>query len=476
MRSILIGTSWVLLTCLVPRGLAAEPERQASVQRRPNILFIAVDDLRPQLGCYGKTGMHSPHLDALAASGVLFERAYCMVPTCGASRASLMTGLRPSRNRFVNYLARADKDAPDATTLNSHFRQAGYRTVSLGKVFHHTADNRAGWSEPPWRPQGGGYQLPENRKLQARTNASGKRLRGPPYEAAEAEDTAYADGMIADQAIAKLQRLAKQDSPFFLAVGFLKPHLPFVAPQKYWDLYDADQIRLPANYRAPENAPEVALHNSGELRSYHGVPSRGPVSDQMARRMIHGYYACVSFVDAQIGRVLDRLRQLDLDDNTIVVVWGDHGWNLGDHQMWCKHSCFESSLHAPLIVRAPGIAGGQTRSQLLEFIDIYPSLCELAGIEAPEHLQGRSFVALMRDAHADWKTSAISRFRSGDSIRTDRYRYSRYTKPNGQPVGQMLYDHQADPPENDNIAGKPAQSGVVERSAELLQNRMGRDE
>ncbi len=442
---------------------------------RPNVLFIAVDDLRPELNCYGRSHIHSPNLDALAAGGVRFERAYCMVPTCGASRASLMTGLRPSRSRFVNYLTRADQDAPGITTLNTHFKNQGYHTVSNGKVFHHTGDNVAGWSEKPWRPRGGGYQLAENKRLRSRVAANGKRLRGPAYEAADEDEGQYTDGMIAAKATEDLQRLRKANQPFFLAVGFMKPHLPFVAPQKYWDLYDRDDIQLPTNYRVPDNAPSEAIHNSGELRSYHGIPAKGPVSDETAKAMIHGYYACVSFVDAQIGRVLAELERLELDQNTIVVLWGDHGWNLGDHTLWCKHSCFESSLHAPLILRGPGVPAGQARSQVVEFIDIYPTLCDLAGLNTPEHLQGNSLVPLMQDPGADWKQAAISRFRNGDTIRTDQHRFTQYASRDGRPTTRMMYDHVADPLENKNIAEDPGRAKTVRTLAKSLADKMGRD-
>ncbi len=442
---------------------------------RPNVLFIAVDDLRPELQCYGQQQIHSPNIDGLAAGGILFERSYCMVPTCGASRASLMTGLRPSRNRFVSYLTRADQDAPGVTTLNTHFKTQGYETVSLGKVFHHRNDSLAGWSKPPWRPTAQSYQLAENRKLQSRAGNQGKKLRGPAFESAESDDEVYADGMIATQAIEELERLAGADDPFFLAVGFLKPHLPFVAPKKYWDLYDPAKIELPENYRRPTDAPDEAIHSSGELRAYHGIPAKGPVSEETARNLIHGYYACVSFTDAQVGRVLDELKRLGLAENTIVVLWGDHGWNLGDHTLWCKHSCFESSMHAPLIVRAPGIAGGKKTRGLTEFIDIYPSLCELAGLPKPDHLHGESFVSLLREPQQSWKTEAIGRFQNGDTIRTDRFRFSQYSTKDGRPTARMLYDHLNDPLENANLSETSANQQNVKLLKQQLDSKMGRD-
>ena len=443
---------------------------------RPNVLFIAVDDLRPELACYGRQHIHSPHIDRLARSGVLFERAYCMVPTCGASRASLMTGMRPARQRFVNYLAWAEKDAPGKTTLNTHLQSNGYYTVSLGKVFHHRQDNAAGWSEPAWRPTGmPWYRLPANQQLHAeRSQQLGRRGRGPPYEAAEVPDEAYADGVLANRAVADLKRLSKRDEPFFLAVGFFKPHLPFIAPQKYWDLYDHDEIHLPGNYHVPDNAPPEAIHSFGELRSYAGIPPQGPVADETARNLIHGYYACVSYTDAQIGKLLAELDRLGLTDNTIVILWGDHGWNLGEHTLWCKHCCFETSMQIPLIVRAPGIPGGQRTRGLAESIDIYSSLCELAGLDLPAHLQGRSFVPLLKEPDRDWKLAAVGRYRNGDTIRTDRFRFTEYTDENNRLLSRMLYDHATDPGENINVAQHEQYGSIIKNLAASLHG-IGRD-
>ncbi len=433
----------VLLACV---GLAR------AESSRPNVLFIAVDDLRPELACYGRQHIHSPNIDRLAASGVLFERAYCMVPTCGASRASLMTGIRPARNRFVGYQTWAEKDAPGITTLNTQFRMNGYFTRSLGKVFHHPADHAKGWSEPAWRPKDvPWYRRPENARLHEQRQTQGSRTRGPAWESANVDDNAYADGVLAEQAIADLQRLSSGEEPFFLAVGFFKPHLPFIAPQKYWELYDHESIDLPDNHHPPKDAPVESIHSSGELRAYAGIPAKGPVSEETARNLIHGYYACVSYTDAQIGRLLDELNRLKLADNTIVVLWGDHGWNLGEHTLWCKHSCYETSMQIPLIVRAPGIAGGQRRSSLIETIDLYPTLCELAGLSLPGHLQGQSFAALLVNPDAEWKSAAVGRFGNGDTIRTDRFRLTEYRDGQGKRTSRMLYDHQADPGENANV-------------------------
>jgi len=453
----------LVLLFLISSGVAA-------ADARPNVLFIAVDDLRPQLACYGREQMHSPNIDRLASQGILFEHAYCMVPTCGASRASVMTGIRPARKRFVNYLTWAEKDAPGITTLNTHFKNSGYYTVSLGKIFHHRKDSDQGWSEQAWLPNKKHYQLSASETLR-KDNPRGK---GPAVEAADVPDVEYRDGQIAERAIQDLKRLKTMDQPFFLAVGFYKPHLPFVAPQKYWDLYDRNEIEIPENYHPPKNAPKGAVHNFGELRSYHGIPKSGILSEEKAKELIHGYYACVSFADAQIGKVLDGLKRLELEQNTIVVLWGDHGWNLGDHTMWCKHSCFESSLHAPLIVKTPGIDGGQSTTGLTEFIDIYPSLCDLARIAKPSHLEGTSFVPLMKNPNLKWKQAAISRYKAGDTIRTDKFRFTEYMNKPGTQSGRMLYDHDADPIEDNNISESPAVSSKVQELTKQLRAGKGK--
>ncbi len=385
-----------------------------------------------------------------------------------------MTGIRPARKRFVSYLTVAEKDAPGITTFNTHFKNNGYHTVSLGKVFHNPKDNAEGWSEPAWRTKGiPWYRRPANHDLHEKRQKQGNRKRGPAWESADVEDNAYADGVIAERAIADLNRLNKKSEPFFMAVGFLKPHLPFIAPKKYWDMYDHDQIQLPDNYHVPKDAPKESIHTSGELRSYAGIPAKGPVSDEAARNLIHGYYACVSYTDALIGKLLNELDRLELSKNTVVVLWGDHGWNLGEHTLWCKHSCYETSMQIPLIVRAPGIDGGQRRSNLVESIDLYPTLCELTELALPKHLQGDSLVALMTNRDAGWKTAAVGRFQNGDTIRTDAFRFTEYTDKKGKQTSRMLYGHDADPNENMNIAESHNESAT--ELTTKLHTLMGRD-
>lgn len=434
----------------------------ASVGKRPNVLFIAVDDLRPQLGCYGHWQMKSPNIDRLAGEGVVFSRSYCQVPVCGASRASLMTGVRPKRDRFVGYDTWAEKDLPGALSVGEHFRRNGYHTVSNGKIFHHGKDLLSSWSEKPWNGKRLGGNWRDYRTDAVGAIAKQNKGVGPAYEVGDGVgDHEYADGQLADKVISDLRRFKKMDKPFFLTAGFVKPHLPFNAPKKYWDMYDRDEIDMADNPFAPKDAPKAAIHTWGELRSYHGIPAKGRLDDELARTLVHGYYACVSYTDALVGRVLDELDRLGLRKDTIVVLWGDHGWNLREHGLWCKHSNFDTSMRAPLIVSAPGVKGGKKTEALCEFVDIYPSLCELSGLELPGHLEGTSFVPLMRDPDRAWKKAVFSRYFNGDSVRTDRYLYTEWKRRNGEIYGRMLYDHKVDPGENVNISELPENAELV---------------
>ncbi len=442
----------------------------ALATEKPNVLFIAVDDLRPELASFGATQMVTPHIDALMKRGVRFERAYCMVPTCGASRAALMTGLRPSPARFKTYQARASEDAPGITTLNTHFKNHGYTTLSLGKIFHYPDDNVAGWSDKPWRPKADAYATDEANA--ALVKDSKGRMRGPSWEDGGAvEDSFYGDGKTAEEAVAQLKNLSAKEEPFFLAVGFFKPHLPFVAPGRHFANYPEESIKMPGNYFPPKNAPPGAVHNSGELRSYSDIPKKGVIPEPKAKELIRGYYASTSYTDACIGKMMEAFDELGLAKNTIIVLWGDHGWNLGEHTLWCKHSCFETSVRAPLFFAAPegsGVVADRATRSLAEFIDIYPTLCELAGLPQPKHLQGTSLLPILENPEATVKGAAISRYQSGDTIRTDRYRYTVYRK-GGKQAGHMLYDHETDPQENVNIADDPSVARVVEELAAKLE-------
>jgi arylsulfatase A-like enzyme len=448
-----------LLPGLWSRAHAAGPKK--------NVLFIAIDDLRPQLSCYGMNQVLSPHIDRMAAEGFKFDRAYCQVPVCGASRASLLTGLRPTPRRFRTYKSSKQKDAPDVVSLPHQFKRNGYVTLSNGKVYHHRSDDAEAWSKEPWRPSGHwrDYRDPANIALSKRR----KRKAAAAFESPDVADDDYFDGKIANRTIADLRRLKDAGKPFFLAAGFLKPHLPFNAPRRYWDLYRREDIDLAENPFRPKDGPEEAIHNWGELRAYHGIPRKGPMPDELARTLIHGYCACVSYADAQVGRVLAELDRLGLRDDTLVVLWGDHGWQLGEHGLWCKHSCFRNALRAPLLMRGPDIPAGQSTRALVEFVDLYPSLCELAGVPAAPHLEGTSVAPLLADPEREWKRAVFSRYHSGETVKTDRYAYTRYQK-RGKTAGEMLYDHRTDIRENVNIAGRPEMREVVAEMQKLLQN------
>jgi len=443
-------------------GLCLAGPTGASGGEQKNILFIAIDDLRPELAVYGKTYMQTPAIDQLASGGVTFANAYSNVPVCGASRASLMTGLRPTSTRFVDVGAKVEKDAPGIPTLPAYFKAAGYTTISLGKVLHGRKDALSSWSEEPWHPQDDvkrgvdsprSYMLPGNIALDIAYKAGDKSSQPPAYEAADVSDDAYFDGKTARRAIDSLQVLQKEGKPFFLAVGFAKPHLPFNAPRKYWDMYPEKSISLADNPLFPETAPEEARHSWGELRHYAEIPDKkDPVADEVALKLIRGYYAATSYADAQVGRVLAELDRLGLADNTIVVLWGDHGWSLGEHGLWAKHSTFNVANQIPIIVRAPGMEQGKVAQGLVESVDIYPSIVELAGMSLPAHLQGDSFKPMLENPDIAVKDAVFPRWKNGDSIVTDRYYYTEWRNKQGMVIARMLYDHQNDPQENNNVA------------------------
>ncbi len=444
--------------------LGKNPLYAEQASRKPNVLFISVDDLRPQLGCYGQHYMITPNIDRLANEGVLFNRAYCQVPVCGASRASLLTGLRPTPDRFVNYYTRADKDAPGITDLPKHFKQNGYRSISNGKIYHHKEDNQASWDEIFRPSEFRQYQIRENRQSMKKF---GKALA---YESPDVADNVLQGGKIADKVIQDLRQAKQSGQPAFITAGLTKPHLPFIAPKKYWDMYKREEINLADNPFAPKDSPKQALHNWGELRDmYTNIPKTGPVSDDLARTLIHGYYASATYSDAMIGNILNELDRLDMRQDTLIVLWGDHGWQLGEHGLWCKHANFNTSLQAPLIFSAPGISRNAKCNALVEFTDIYPTLCELAGLPLPSHLQGTSLVPQLKNPQAPGKKAVFSRYHKADSIRTDQYLYTEWSDK-GNVKARMLYDHHVDPAENINISEMPQNKELVAKLSHMLQS------
>jgi arylsulfatase A-like enzyme len=436
--------------------------------KRPNVLFFAVDDLRPELGCYGVAGIKSPSIDRIARQGMVFERAYCQQAVCSPSRTSVMTGARPDSTKVWDLVTHFRDAMPNVVTLAQHFKQNGYFVQGMGKIFHPGYDDKPSWSVPWQTPNAPVYA--NNTSLPEKDEDKPKQKDGPAFEAGDVADNFYKDGKVAELAAAALRTLKTKGEPFFLAVGFAKPHLPFVSPKKYWDLYDPARIPLAANPYHPEDAPAYALTNSGELRNYRGMPVDGPVPEKLARKLKHGYYAAVSYTDAQIGKILNELDRQGLRQNTIIVLWGDHGWKLGEHGEWCKHSNVENDTNAPLLLSAPGMKGAGKHSRaLVEFVDIYPTLADLAGLSLPEHLEGTSFKPLLDDPNRPWKRAAFSQYPRGQkvmgySMRTDRYRFTVWVdrKNHSKVEATELYDHQNDPQENSNIAGRAVHAKLVE--------------
>ncbi len=509
--------SFVAAICLVVTSCFANAAEQ------PNILFIAVDDLRPELGCYGSPIAVTPNLDALAGEGLLFNRAYCQQAICRPSRASLMTGSRPeTTGLFHNYVGLRELQ-PDILTMPQHFVANGYETVYSGKIFHKgDTDEGVSWSRlrvnsiKGLKKPGGTFALPENQKIQAddrtkmiaKYGEAAKRglASGPAYEKADVPDTRYVDGYNTQLAIATLKEcVADQSKPFFLAMGYKLPHLNWCAPAKYWDMYDPAKIPMASESDAPEAGAAMGLHASFELRTRAGIPKSGPLGEELSRTLKHAYLASTSYVDAQIGLMVQALTDAGVRDNTIIVVWGDHGWHLGDMGVWGKATNYEIATRVPLMIHAPAMkVKGVKTDALVELVDIFPTLCELTGIPIPEHLEGHSFAPLMEDPSLPWKKAAFSQypnpalrewaanplspamretwfgpliteveeriiaqqgdkwdrelfetFLTGYTMRTDRHRLVLWRdrrEANSEAVYVELFDHENDPNETKNIA------------------------
>lgn len=492
---------------------------------RPNILFIAVDDLRPELGCYGSPIAVTPNLDALASDGLLFNRAYCQQAICRPSRASLMTGTRPeTTGLFHNYVSLRELQ-PDILTLPEHLIANGYETAYVGKIFHKgdTDDDRswsrqpAQWLGPDIKKPNGPYRLAENVKLRndnfkamfAKYGEAARRglASGPAFESADVPDHAYVDGYNTRLAIKTMQQMKEGGKPFFLAMGYYLPHLNWCAPKKYWDLYEPDRIPLIQDGIAPRDGASMGLHASFELRTRSNIPKYGPIEAELARKLKHAYLASTSYVDAQIGLLIKTLDEAGLRNNTVIVVWGDHGWHLGDMGVWGKATNYEIATRVPLMIWTPDMKGrGSKTNAIVELVDIFPTLCELTDVPAPSHLEGRSFAPLLDDPNQPWKKAAFSQYPNpalrewaanplspgmretwfgplikdveqritnqfpndwdrglfeehlmGYTMRTDRYRlviWRDHRDPQADPIFVELYDHQTDPQETMNIASE----------------------
>jgi iduronate 2-sulfatase len=456
----------------VALALASPPAVAAA--SRPNVLFIAADDLRPDLGCYGSPEALTPRLDALARRGVLFERAYCQQAVCNPSRASVMTGRRPDTIRVWDLRTHFRQTDRGIVTLPQHFKRHGYTAVGIGKLFHNESGGKPAfpfadpesWSEPPQYANGAHWQ-----DWVWPAGSTGPRAKGAAVQCLDVPDDAYFDGQIATAAIARLGQLAATREPFFLGVGFWKPHLPFNAPKKYWDLYDRAKLSRPAPDRMPAGAPAIAGHPWTELRGYGGIPKTGPLSEAQIMELRHGYLAGISFLDTQVGRVLDELGRLGLAENTIVVFWSDHGFHLGEHDLWAKTTNYELDTRVPLIVAAPGVRGGTRVGGLVELLDLYPTLVELAGLPPAAGLEGESLRPLLRDPARAGKAMAVSQHHHpsygrathmGYTVRTARHRYVEWRDLATRAVfARELYDHAIDPAETVNRADDPRQAETV---------------
>lgn len=499
-----------------------------------NILFIAVDDLKPYINSFGYKEVKTPNLDKLAQVSTIFNANYCQQAVCAPTRASLLTGVRPDKTQVWDLQTLIRDKNPDIVTLPQYLKANGYVTSAMGKIYDPRSVDKdhdaVSWSVPyknKFKYPAGyedivieAYQSPEMKakfkELQAQREArkNGTKDKNQDFdnpkitrddikvttESADVPDNAYFDGVMTDYAIKQLKAQKGATQPFFMAVGFHKPHLPFVAPKKYWDMYDRNSIKLAKWQKKSIDGPDVAYHNAGEVRGFKDVAelmkgTEGKKSDLLnlpidkQKELIHGYYACISYVDAQVGRLMDALKAEGLDKNTIIVFWGDHGWHLGDHSLWAKHSNFEQAAKAPLMFTVPNVTKGTVYDKPTEFVDIFPTLCDLAGLPIPTYLDGKSLVPAMKDNKVKIKDYAISQYPRGGaagtesrnimgySLRNERYRYtewmgSKFTT--AQPFNEKLvtatelYDLINDPDETTNLANKPEMKKQVKELAGLL--------
>ncbi|WP_051313044.1 sulfatase [Sporocytophaga myxococcoides] len=456
-----------------------------SQKKKYNVLFIAIDNLRPQLGCYGFSNVKSPNIDKVASEGVVFEKAYCQQALCSPSRTSLLTGLNPDVTGIITIGPHFRDSLPNIVTLPQHFKNNGYFTQGFGKIFHGGLDDPRSWSvphdqgkNPRYAPEGQAIietkrqeKIKQGLDLTLREN----RVFGPPVESYDAADNYFLDGGNTENALKALAKI--KDSTFFLAVGFSNPHIPYISPKKYWDLYDRSQIKLPDNQYAPEGAPAWALQSLDELNGYHNVPK--PLTDDFKRELIHGYLAATSYVDAQIGLLIDGLKKNGVYENTVIVIFGDHGYQLGQHGMWSnKHTNYETSARVTLIVKTPETkAKGQKSASIVQFVDLYPTLSDIVGLPKPAQGHGQSFKPLLTNPKKKLNTYAFSQYLKGGyygySVTDGRYRLVQWKK--GNETVLELYDHTSDPDENKNVAGNPALKAVVASLTAQINQRIEND-
>ena len=472
---------------------------------KPNVLFIAVDDLRPEMGCYGNPVIKTPNMDRIAARGLVFNHAYCQQALCSPSRSSLMTGRRPDATRVWDLDVHFRAALPNAITLPEHFKANGYYCAALGKIYHGGFEDGRSWSEPQWFPSGQtvdtdsadptkrivkrfGKGVSEYLNLplpadndKPNEGKPAKARHGDAFEVSPKNDDDLPDGYTASESVKRLHALKEKGQPFFLAVGFIKPHLPFVAPKKYWDIYDPNKIPTSPSDYLPEGAPTFAGHYNNEIHAYANVPKDNPIHEDFAKKLRHGYYACTSYTDAQVGRLLDALEKEGLADNTIVVLWGDHGWQLGEHGLWAKQTNFEAATRAPLIISLPGQkTAGKKCEAPVEFVDIYPTLADACGLSIATELDGISLKQWLDDPSRSASKVAMSQYPRGGiltekrplmghSIRDERWRLTVWRdRRDGSIAATELYDETNDPAETVNLVNKPENKAIVEALSKHL--------
>jgi len=515
-KSTLLDLSIIAASATVFVGCQAITKKaEDKTDKKYNVILISFDDLRPELGCYGNNVIKTPNLDNFASEGVMFSHAYCQVSISAPSRASLMTGLRPDSTRVWHLADKFRETIPNVTTLPQYFHNYGYHTVAIGKQFHNHMPDSISFDEPDLRPDEyktadmidrdaeSFYYDDDIKKELAKVRE--ERLRKNPnayadgwaygrvMEDSDAPDSAFYDGAQTDLALEVLKRLKDQDQPFFLSLGYFRPHLPFVAPRKYWDLYNRDSIPMATNPYLPINSPIMAINSTYELTGcydmYANHPSVYQQPEDTARMLKHGYYASVSYVDACFGKLMEGLKEMGLDKNTIILIYGDHGWKLGEHRSWCKQTVYENDTHVPLIINAPDIkAKGQKCDRLVELVDIFPTLSDLAGIQPPQYLQGTSMKPLLENPTQPWKAAAFSQHHRrpkespdnqrymGYSIRTENFHYVEWyfwdndNKIKGDYVTCELYDSTNDPDENTNVADEYANTEIIKGLSTQLHN------
>ncbi|GHC66746.1 sulfatase [Roseibacillus persicicus] len=447
---------------------------------KKNVLIFFIDDLRPELGCYGVDKIQSPAIDALASEGVLFERAYCQQALCAPSRISMMTGQYPDHNGIDGLFTPLRRHDKEAMTLPRYFQKQGYFTASYGKVYHHQIDDKEHWSDLPdisrekfanpetlARIAERVVEAKKSGKTVDEVRAAGK---GPAIEVVEGPDELYRDGKVAKAAIESLRK--NKEKPFFMCVGFAKPHLPFAAPKRYWDLYEREQFMVPERI-LPEGAPSLGVTKWNELRGYRGIPAEGPLSDELTLELRHGYAASVSFADAQVGKVMAELDRLGLREETLVILWGDHGYKLGEYGLWCKHTNFEVDTRVPLIVSAPGGKQGKRSHALVEIVDLFPTVVEMTGGTVPAGRDGMSLAPVLEDPKRKFRPFAFMQYPRGSqmgyALRNERWRYIEWIKFDTQEVvARALYDHQETQFPDKNLAADSEYSELVAELSKQL--------